>query len=190
MTNLLISLLVFGLIFGGALAGMAVRPLLSEHHLHSDTRDVVKLTAGLIGTLSALVLGLLIASAKTTFDQKTNRVREMTATLILLDDLLTQYGPEAIPVRKLLRQSIPPMADRIWHEQENPTRKPARFESSVEAWQFYDALERLSPNNDTQRSLQSRAIAAFTEGAQMRLQLFTQAGSSIPTPFWSLWYFG
>jgi hypothetical protein len=48
MMNLLISLLVFALIFGGALAGMAVRPLLSEHHLHSDSKDVVKLTSGLI----------------------------------------------------------------------------------------------------------------------------------------------
>ena len=82
MMNLLISLLVFALVFSGALAGMAVRPLLSEHHLHSDSKDVVKLTVGLIGTLTALVLGLLIASANTTFDQKTNRVREMTATVI------------------------------------------------------------------------------------------------------------
>jgi hypothetical protein len=183
MMNLLISLLVFALIFGGALAGMAVRPLLSDHHLHSDSRDVVKLTTGLIGTLTALVLGLLIASAKTTFDQKANQVREMTATIILLDDLVTQYGPEAASLRKLLRLSIPPMADRIWHEQANESGKPARFESSVEAWAFYNALERLSPNNDMQRSLQSRAIAAFTEGAQMRLRLFTQAGSTIPTPF-------
>ena len=75
------------------------------------------------------------------------------------------------------------MADRIWREQANPTGKPARFESSAEAWAFYNELERLSPNNDTQRSLQSRAIAAFTEGAQMRLQLFTQAGRSIPDAF-------
>src|SRR6201999_3671751 len=177
MMNLAISLLVFALIFGGALAGMAVRPLLSDHHLQSDSKDVVKLTAGMIGTLTALVLGLLIASAKTTFDEKVNQVRQLTATIILLDDLVTQYGPEATSVRKLLRQSIPPMADRIWHEQEKRTKEPARFESSVEAWQFYSELERLSPNNDTQRSLQSRAIAAFTEGAQMRLQLFSQAGS-------------
>src|SRR5271167_976742 len=107
MMNLLISLLVFGLIFGGALAGIAVRPLLSEDQLHPDTKDVVKLTAGLIGTLTALVLGLLIASAKTTFDQKTNRVREMTATFILLDDLLMQYGPEATSLRKLLAEHTP-----------------------------------------------------------------------------------
>src|SRR5215467_233743 len=132
MMNLSISLLVFSLIFGGALAGMAVRPLLSEHHLHSDSKDVVKLTAGLIGTLSALVLGLLIASAKATFDQKTNQVKQMTATIILLDDLLTQYGPEATSARKLLRLSISPMADRLWHEQANPAEKPMRFESNVE----------------------------------------------------------
>src|SRR6202051_4388183 len=132
MMNLLISLLVFALIFGGALVGMAVRPLLSDHHLHSDSRDVVKLTAGLIGTLTALVLGLLIASAKGTFDQKTNQVRQMTATIILLDDLLAQYGPEATPLRTMLRQSIPPLADRIWQEG-IAADKPVHFESSAES---------------------------------------------------------
>ena len=118
MNYLLISLLVFALIFGGALVGMAVRPLLSEQHLHPDSRDVVKMATGLIGTLTALVLGLLIASAKSSFDQKTNQVRQMTATIILMDDLLAQYGPEAAPLRTLLRQGIPPLANRLWHEEE------------------------------------------------------------------------
>src|ERR1700722_4864948 len=109
MNDLVISLLVFAIIFGGALLGMVVRPLLSEQHLQPDSRDVVKMTTGLIGTLAALVLGLLIASAKGTYDQKTSQVRKMSATIILLDELLAQYGPEAAPVRKLLRQSIPPL---------------------------------------------------------------------------------
>jgi Protein of unknown function (DUF4239) len=183
MTYLLISLLVFALIFGGALVGMTVRPLLSETHLHPDSKDVVKMATGLIGTLAALVLGLLIASAKSSFDQKTTQVRQMTATVILLDDLLAQYGPEATPVRHLLRQSIPPLANRIWHEQEIPTGKLVRFELSAEASAFENQLERLTPNNDVQRSLQSRAIQAFTEGAQIRLLMFAQAGGSIPAPF-------
>jgi hypothetical protein len=183
MKDLLISLIAFALILGGALAGMAVRPLLSDQHVHADSRDVVKLTAGMIGTLTALVLGLLIASAKNTFDQKTNQVRQMTATILVLDDLLAQYGPETASLRKLLRQSIPTLADRIWHEQVNPAGKPAGFEASAEAWAFEDGLQRLSPSNDAQRSLQSRAIQAFMEAAQIRLQLFTQGGSSIPTPF-------
>jgi hypothetical protein len=178
-----ISLLVFAIIFGGALLGLVLRPLLSKEHLHPDSRDVVKLATGLIGTLAALVLGLLIASAKNSFDLKTNQVRQMTAGVILLDELLAQYGPEATRLRNLLRQSIQPMADRIWHEEAVPTDKPVHFESSAESVAFESELERLSPANEAQRSLQSRAIQTLTEGAQTRLQLFAQAGGSIPTPF-------
>jgi hypothetical protein len=183
MSPLLISLLVFALIFGGALVGAVVRPLLSEEHLHPDSKDVVKMATGLIGTLAALVLGLLIASAKSSFDQKTSQVKQMTATIILLDDVLAQYGPEATPVRNLLRRSIQPLANRIWHEEEIPTGKLGHFESSAEALAFENELQRLSSKDDAQRSLQSRAIQTFTEGAQTRLQLFAQAGGSIPVPF-------
>jgi hypothetical protein len=183
MSAWLISLLVFAIIFGGALLGVVLRPLLSESHLQPDSRDVVKMATGLIGTLAALVLGLLIASAKSSFDQKTSQVRQMTATIILLDDLLTQYGPEAVPLRARLRQSIPPLADRLWHEQEVPAGKPVHFESSAQSLTFENELERLTPNNDAQRSLQSRAVQAFTEGAQTRLLLFAQSGGSIPAPF-------
>jgi hypothetical protein len=169
MSAWLISLLVFAIIFGGALLGVVLRPLLSENHLQPDSRDVVKMATGLIGTLAALVLGLLIASANSSFDQKTNQVRQLTATFILLDDLLAQYGPEAVPLRTRLRQSIPPLADRLWHEQEVPAGKPVHFESSAQSLIFENELE--------------RAIQAFTEGAQTRLLLFAQAGGSIPTPF-------
>jgi Protein of unknown function (DUF4239) len=183
MKDLLISLLAFAVIFGGALVGMVVRPFLSERHLQPDSRDVVKMTTGLIGTLAALVLGLLIASAKGTYDQKTSQVRKMSATIILLDDLLAQYGPEAVRLRNLLRQGVQPLADRIWHEERAPSGRPLRFESTAESSAFENELEHLSPANDTQRSLQSRAIQALTEGAQVRLQLFTQTGGSIPVPF-------
>jgi hypothetical protein len=183
MNDPLISFLVFAVIFGGALAGAAIRPLLSEQHLNPDSRDVVKMTTGLIGTLAALVLGLLIASAKGGYDQKTSQVRQMTGTIILLDDLLAQYGPEAVELRKLLRQGIQPLADRIWHEGEALTGRPARFASTAEASAFENGLEQLSPANDMQRSLKSRAIAAFTAIAQTRLQLFTQPGRTIPIPF-------
>jgi hypothetical protein len=183
MDDLLISFLVFAVILGGALVGVIVRPLLSEKHAHPDSRDVVKMATGLIGTLAALVLGLLVASAKSSFDQKSSQVRQMTASIILLDDLLAQYGPEATPLRNHLRQSIQPLADRIWHEEENPTDDLVRFHATAQSLAFESELERLSPSNAAQRSLQSRAIQTFTEGAQVRLQLFTQTGSSIPTPF-------
>jgi Protein of unknown function (DUF4239) len=183
MSAWLVSLVVFVIISAGALLGVVLRPLLSEAHLQPDSRDVVKMATSLIGTLAALVLGLLIGSAKGSFDQKTSQVRQLTSSIILLDDLLAQYGPDAAPVRIRLRQSIAPLADRIWQEEAGPAAKPVHFESSAASLAFENELEHLSPSNDTQRSLQSRAIAVFTEGAQIRLRLFAQTGSSIPTPF-------
>jgi hypothetical protein len=183
MNAWLISLVVFAIISGGALLGVVVRPWLSEDHLQPDSRDVVRMATGLIGTLAALVLGLLIASAKGSFDQKTSQVRQLTASVILLDELLAQYGPEAAPARNRLRQSIAPLADRIWREEESPARKLVHFESSAESLAFENELQHLAPADDAQRSLQSRAIAVFTEGAQIRLRLFAQTGGSIPTPF-------
>jgi hypothetical protein len=136
MYALSISLLVFVLMFAGALAGVAVRPLLLEKHVQPDSREVVKMATGLVGTLAALVLGLLISSAKSSFDQKTSQVRQMTATIILLDDLLGQYGSEATPIRTLLRQSVQPLANRIWHEGASPTAKPVVFQSTAQSSAF------------------------------------------------------
>src|SRR5258708_35402407 len=145
MNDLTVSLLVFALIFGGALVGVVVRPMLSESHLQPDSKDVVKMATGLIGTLAALVLGLLIASAKSTFDQKTNQVRQMTATIILLDDLLAQYGPEATSVRNLLRHSIQPLANRICPEGELPVG--SHLESTAETMALETELAGLSPGS-------------------------------------------
>ena len=141
------------------------------------------MATGLIGTLTALVLGLLIASAKTSFDQKTSQVKQMTARVILLDDLLAQYGPEAAPA------PASPAAEHSSTGQSHLAggrqfeRQDRSLQSSSEASAFENELERLSAGNDAQRSLLSRAIQAFTEGARIRLQLFTQTGGSIPTPF-------
>jgi hypothetical protein len=107
----------------------------------------------------------------------------MTATIILLDDLLAQYGREAASVRVLLQQGLQPLADRIWHEEEINTAKLVHFEPTAQSFAFEDELQRLSPGNDVQRSPQSRAIQAFTDGAQIRLLLFAQAGGSVPSPF-------
>src|SRR6266851_3468582 len=182
MNPLLISLLVFALIFGGALVGAVVRPLLSETHLHPDSKDVVKMATGLIGTLAALVLGLLIASAKSSFDQKTSQVRQMTTTIILLDDLLAQYGPEGTPVRNLLRQSIQPLANRIWHEEVVPTGKLVHFESTAEASEFQNQLNtcrrtmmrnapcNLAPFRPSRKARRSDCCCLHRPAAQFRLR--------------------
>ena len=91
------SLIVFASVFGGALAGMALRPLLPEHHLNAESRDMMKLGMGMIGTISALVLGLLVASAKESYDAQKAEVTQLAAHVAVLDRVLAHYGPETRP---------------------------------------------------------------------------------------------
>src|SRR5262245_27723155 len=82
LTPLAISAIAFVFIFGGALLGMWLRAVLPEARLSNDAKDVVRLSMGLIATISALVLGLLIASAKTAYDGKTTKLKEIAANVI------------------------------------------------------------------------------------------------------------
>src|SRR5260221_11186704 len=94
MNSAAISSIVFVFLAVGALLGVFVRSILSEHHLNSDSKDVVKLSIGLIATMSALVLGLLIATEKTSFDAKATQVSQMAANVVLLDQSFAHYGTE------------------------------------------------------------------------------------------------
>ena len=183
MNALIISLVVFVLVFSGALIGIALRPYLSKSHLSAESKDVVKLTMGLVATMAALVLGLLIASGKASFDEKNSQIKHITAKIILLDNLFQQYGPEGQPVRQLLRKSIEPLFERIWNEDHLQSGKGGPFSVTTSSLTFIQEIERLQPKNDSQRSLQNRAVQTVTEIAQMRLLLFAQAGKSIPIPF-------
>jgi hypothetical protein len=143
----------------------------------------VRLGAGLIGTIAALVPGLLIASAKTSFDTQVNQVKQLTADVILLDQLLALYGPEAATVRNLLRSAVNTVADRIWHERSSASSKNAPFEATEAGEEFIRKLEQLSPQTDEQRSLKNRAMQVAANIVQTRLLLFTQGGNPIPMPF-------
>ena len=186
MSPLAISAIAFMFIFGGALGGMALRRVLAEK-LSNDAKDAVRLSMGLIGTIAALVLGLLIASAKTSYDGKVTKIREIAVNVILSDNLLEQYGVEALSARRLLRATIDSTIDRIWGDLD-PTRA-GPFEVSSSARAFYTAVENLAPTNDAQRALQARVLNLLTEVAQARLALFTQAGTGIPLPFLAILVF-
>jgi hypothetical protein len=177
------SWIAFACIFGGTLLGMFLRKKLPEHHLSADAKEVVRMGMGLIVLIAALVLGLLIASAKSAYDTQNTQIKQMTANFILLDLLLAQYGPDTNAVRELLRRGIVTLADRLWHEDSSEPAKAAPFRMSGAADAFYDRLWELSPNNDTQRSLKARAVQITTDLTQTRLLLFAQTDNSIPMPF-------
>jgi hypothetical protein len=180
MSSMAIGWIVFGVVFGGALVGMTLRALLPEHHLSQDSRDVVKLGMGLIGTIAALVLGLLIASAKSSFDMQRNGLAQFSANLILLDRILAHYGPDAKDVREELRQSVAATLQRMWPENRE---QAAQLEPSTSAEGLYERLQGLTPHTDAQRSLQAAALKTGIDVAQARWLQFAQKSSAIPLPF-------
>lgn len=183
MSALSTSLIAFAIIFAGTFLGVFVRRRLPEHHLSGDTKDVVRLGTGVIATLAALVLGLLISSANSTYDTKNTQVRQLTANIVLLDRVLALYGPETDSIRGLLRQSVATMADRIWLENRSDAPKVQPFVESASAASLYEEILKLSPRNEAQRFFQTRAMDTATDMGKTRLLLFAGASSSIPMPF-------
>jgi hypothetical protein len=181
MSTLALSCLIFLLTLGGIFLGTLLRRALPQHHLSEDSRDVVRLGVGLIATIAALVLGLLIAAAKNSFDTQSTQVTQITADIILLDNLLAQYGPEARPIREQMRSVIGPFVDRLWREKETSSATPFQVDASAE--KAYLAIQALSPQSDLQRSLQARASQLSTDLVQTRLVLFAESANVIPTPF-------
>jgi hypothetical protein len=179
MSAIALSCVAFLCISAGALLAL----FLPGHHLSTDAKDVVRLGTGLIGTIAALVLGLLIASAKSSYDTESTQIKQMTANIVLLDKLLEEYGPETGDIRNLMRSSVVILADRMWRESNSGAAKAAPFEASAASDAFYAKLQQLSPQNDSQRSLQARAIQVSTDIAQTRLLMFAETDNSLPMPF-------
>jgi hypothetical protein len=183
MSPLTLSVIAFACILAGTSVGMLLRNKLPEHHLGSDAKDVVRLGAGLIGTIAALVLGLLIATAKTSYDTQGTQIKQLTADVILLGQLLAQYGPGAATVRNLFRDAVSAVADRIWQENSSLAASKAPYEATAAGEAFIVKLRQLMPQTDEQRSLKERAIELSTNIAHTRLLLFTQRDNPIPMPF-------
>ena len=159
---------------------MLVRNALPKHHLSADTKDLVKLAMGLVATMAALVLGLLVASAKGSYDLQKSEVVQMAGKVAFLDRILAHYGPEAAEARAVLRRALEVAITRIWPEHKLPVAELAPTAASGEA--VFDVLLKLAPQTDAQRALKAQALALATDLGQMRWLLFEQAGSSISMP--------
>jgi hypothetical protein len=181
MSALTLSGIIFVLTLGGIFIGTLLRRTLPEHHLNEHARDVVRLGVGLVATIAALVLGLLIAAAKGSFDTQISQVRQITADLILLDNILAQYGPEARPVREQIRCTVDPFADELWREKETGSTGPVEMNTAAE--RVYLEINRLSPHDDLRRSLKARAVQISNDLAQVRFLLFVESENLIAKPF-------
>ena len=176
-----IGSIVFACIFGGAMIGMFLRGVLPEHHLNAESKDVVKLAMGLIGTMTALLLGLLVASTKASYDARKGELVQMSANFVLLDRLLAHYGPETKPERDELRDSVTRLIAGVWSPSGNDTAKLDPSATGSEA--IFDQIQQLTPQTDAQRMLRTEALTLAMNLGQTRWLLFEQSGSSISIPF-------
>jgi hypothetical protein len=173
MSPLATSFVIFACVFGGALIGMALRRLLPEHHLSGETKDVIKGSIALVGTMSALVLGLLVGSAKGTYDTQKDELTSLSADVTLLDRVLRHYGPEADNARRFLKEAV---AETLAHISEG-----VGGATSEKTQPVYDAVLELSPKTDLQKSLQAEAQSLLQGMGQKRSLMIAQKGSSIST---------
>lgn len=179
MNDFAVSVIVFASVFGGALVGVLLRVSLPRENLSAESRDVVKVAMGTIATMTAVVLGLLVASAKGFYDNQSREVTEMSARIVLLDRLLAHYGPEAKNARDELRDSVTRLLDRMWGEHATEVSK---LEPTITGEIVFDKIQELSPQNDLQRSLHARALNLAVEIGQLRWLMFEQASVSVSIP--------
>lgn len=141
--------------FGGALAGMWLRRLLPPQHVDAESSGTVKIGIGLIATMTALVLGLVTGSAKTSFDATNKAVRDVASDLLTLDRTLARYGGDTDEARDLLRTLLKARLDAIW-----PTdgRAPSLDIADVRSAEtIATQIQALAPQTDEQRWLRGRA---------------------------------
>src|SRR3954447_2766625 len=182
MSSVTIGGIVFVLVFGSAMLAMAIQRMVPEHHLSAESKDVVKLGTAVIATMSALVVSLLLASAKGSFDTRNREYTQMSANIILLDRLLSHYGPETREVRDLLRRSARDAVNRIGTSQNFQLQILEPTETTEQS--IYIQIVQLSPQNELQRSLRGEALRTAVALSETRWLLFDQrARSSIPMPF-------
>jgi hypothetical protein len=180
MSPLTISLITFAFVFGGALLGTTVRAVVPKHNLTPDSKEAVKLGMALVATMAALVLGLLIASAKSSFDAQTTELTEMSSKIVLLDRILAHYGPEAMEARDVLRASVVRVLNQL--RSKNPAGSSRSEAPSSGSEVLYDEIQELSAKNDAQRSNQAQALSIAISLGQMRWLMYEQRVTSVSIP--------
>lgn len=183
MNPIAIAAIVFVCVFGGALFGMLLRTVLPDHHLSDASKNTVSLVTGLIATLAALVLGLLVASAKSSFDTANDGFRQSAARLILLDRTLVHYGPETKELREAIRKSTAERLARLFPKDGAQRSTLSSPQGTAASEGVQQRLRALSPQNDAQRQMQTRALDLVEAIAQARWQAIEEEDNRIPTPF-------
>jgi hypothetical protein len=182
MNATLIASMCTGVIFAGAVLGMGLQRLLPGHHLSKETQDVVKLSAGMIATLTALVLGLLVSSAKNSFDTANNGIVQTSAKVVLLDRALARYGPETKAAREQVKRTVVGSVEMLWPSEKTGVSALTTMEHAKGVDLVQDKLSELQPQSDAQRDALSQARQIVSNISETRWLFIEQEQSPLPIP--------
>ncbi len=178
----IIALIVFAVILAGGVVGWETRRRLPAHHLTDDTKNFISVSMAVVATLSALVLGLLISNANSSFSSLAGDVTTLSAQIIRLDQILRRYGPETKPARELLRRYTEQKDADLFPED------PANFRISNASnyavlQDFEDSVLALKPANARDRWWLEQALVLAGRIGDARGLLAQRIGQGTPRAF-------
>lgn len=183
MPPIFLATLIAGACLGAALLGLWLRPKLDEHHLVDENRSLVGSVTGLVTSITALLLGLLVASAHSTYNAVSDEVDRLAVNLVEMDRAMAQYGPEASEARVLLKRVAVAQANQIWPNGGRPDPKAIFSVGSNPDYRLLNQQVRnLMPQIDAQRTLQSEVLGLLSDGARTRVMLANQLNNELPRP--------
>jgi hypothetical protein len=171
-----ISLIVFVCVFGAALLGMRLSQLMQREHLDDNSKDIVRGGMAVVATMVALVLGLLVASAKGYFDTQTNEITQLSSDVLVLDRMFAHYGPQAAPLRVMLKADVEQIAATMWGASE----ATPQTNRAVSVERLYDSTEKLAATTDEQRAIKAQVISLMVEVGRLRWLMYAQRQTHIP----------
>ncbi len=181
MSHTAIGLISFSAIFGGVVGGMLVGRRLPGHHLTTETQSAVTVSVAVIGTLSALVLGLMITAANRSFSARSDEVRELSVQLIRIDRNLRRYGPQGNDARLALHAWAKATTKQLFPE--HGEQRPSIQGTIVMLESVQDEILTLAPKDHRQEYLRTLCLTQTSNIIQAGWSLETRAGHSIPVPF-------
>lgn len=187
-TGIDFAVVTFACTLAAALLGTFIRTALPPAHVSKESQDVIRLGMGLVATMTALLLGLVTAAAKGSFDSQDLAIKNTAAGILTLDRLLARYGPETQPTRDMLRRTVAARIETMWPSRRNAdTRSPLDDSASVSktgqaAEEIENEILRLSPQTEAQRWFRSEALKLTAEVLRTRWRLLS-VGGAVPRQF-------
>jgi Protein of unknown function (DUF4239) len=167
----------------GAFVGMAFRTQLPEHHLSRDSTDVIKLATGLMATLVALVLSLLVSSANAFYGTVESEYKQALTDIVQLDRYLEAFGPEAGELRTLARHIVVQTFQQRWPDDDFGPKQPERAAGQEPLIDLERGILRLTPTDAAQKRFQSQALQLTQRLVAVRQLLSSvKSGRRLPPP--------